>query len=128
MKKEIIEIKGIRKPESPFNHVVKAGDFLFLTSQLSCDLRTGRIIGGTTGEQTRRAMDNVKFLLNASGATMNDVVKVVVYMRDLSKFGEMNSVYREYFEDGEEPARVAVQAPSPIDEVDIEIEVTAVIA
>jgi len=73
-------------------------------------------------------MDNVKLLLNASGATMNDVVKVVVYMRDLSKFGEMNSVYREYFEDGEEPARVAVQAPSPIDEVDIEIEVTAVIA
>lgn len=128
MKKEIIEIEGIQKPKGPFNHVVKAGDFLFLTSQLSCDLRTGRIIEGTRGEQTRRAIENVKFLLRASGATMNDVAKVVIYMRDLSKFREMNTVYREYFEKGEEPARVTVQAPSPIDEVDIEIEVTAVIA
>jgi len=128
MKKEIVKINGIQKPDSPFNHVVKVGDFLFLTSQLSCDLRTGRVIGGTMGEQTRRAMDNIKFLLHASGATMNGVVKVVVYMRDLSKFGEMNAVYRKYFEKGEEPARVTVHAPSPIDDVDIEIEATAVIA
>jgi 2-iminobutanoate/2-iminopropanoate deaminase len=98
MKKEIIKINGIRIPDSPFNHIVKAGDFLFLASQLSCDLVTGRIIEGDVEEQTRRAMDNVKFLLQSLGATMNDIVKVVIYMRDLSKFGEMNAVYGQYFE------------------------------
>jgi len=77
-------------------------------------------------EQTRNALDNIKFLLQSSGAKMNDIVKVVIYMRDVSKFGEMNAVYREYFEEGEEPARVTVQAPSPIEGIDIEIEVTAV--
>jgi 2-iminobutanoate/2-iminopropanoate deaminase len=126
LKKEIIKINGITKPRSPFNHVVKAGGLLFLTSQLSRDLKTGRIIGGTIEEQTRQALDNVKFLLQSSGATMNDIVKVVIYMRDVGKFGEMNAIYREYFEDGEEPTRVTVQAPSPLGEIDIEIEVTAV--
>ncbi|MCX6656416.1 MAG: RidA family protein [Candidatus Bathyarchaeota archaeon] len=126
MKKEIVIIDGVPKPASPFNHVIKAGGFLFLTSQLSCDLKNNRIIGGTMEEQTRRALDNVKFLLLASGSAMIDVVKVVIYMRDLSKFREMNAVYREYFVEGEEPARVTVQAPSPIEEIDIEIEVIAI--
>lgn len=128
MKKEIIKVKGVAKPHSPFNHVVRASGFLFLTSQLSCDLKTGRIVGGTVGEQTRRALDNVKFLLQSSGSTMSDIVKVTIYMRDVGKFGEMDAVYREYFGEGEEPARVTVQAPSPLSEVDIEIEVTAAVS
>lgn len=128
MKKEIIKVDGIQKPSSPFNHVVKAGDFLFLTSQLSADLRTNKIIGGTMKEQTRNALNNVQFLMQASGGTMKDIVKVVIYMRDLSKFGEMDAVYREYFEEGEEPARVTVQAPSPVEKVDVEVEVTAVVS
>lgn len=127
LRKEIIEIEGIRKPEGPFNHVVKAGNFLFLTSQLSVDLKTNRIMRGTIGEQTRRAMDNVKLLLEASGAMMEDIVRVVIYMRDVGKFSEMNAVYKEYFKAGEEPAKVTVQAPSPIEGVDIEIEATAII-
>jgi 2-iminobutanoate/2-iminopropanoate deaminase len=128
LKKEIIKVDGIQKPSSPFNHVVKAGDFLFLTSQLSADLRTNKIIGGTMKEQTRNALNNVQFLMQASGGTMKDIVKVVIYMRDLSKFGEMDAVYREYFEEGEEPARVTVQAPSPVEKVDVEVEVTAVVS
>lgn len=128
MKKEIIKVDGIQKPSSPFNHVVKAGGFLFLTSQLSADLRTNKVIGGTMKEQTRNALNNVQFLMQASGGTMKDIVKVVIYMRDLSKFGEMDAVYREYFEEGEEPARVTVQAPSPVEKVDVEVEVTAVVS
>jgi 2-iminobutanoate/2-iminopropanoate deaminase len=127
LKKEVVKVQGITKPHSPFNHVVRAGDFLFLTSQLSRNLKTGKIMEGTLKEQTRNALENVKFLLHSSGATMGDVVKVVVYMRDASRLGEMNAVYREYFEEGEEPARATVQAPSPIAGVDIEIEVTAIV-
>ena len=46
MKKEIRLVSGVKKPDSPFNHVVKAGSVLYLTSQLSCDLTTGEIICG----------------------------------------------------------------------------------
>ena len=53
MKKEIVKINGINKPKSPFNHVVKAGNFLFLSSQLSVDLKTNKILSGNITEQTK---------------------------------------------------------------------------
>jgi enamine deaminase RidA (YjgF/YER057c/UK114 family) len=57
---------------------------------------------------------------------MNDVVKVVVYLRDAGRFREMDAAYAKYFKSGEEPARVTIQAPSPMEGIDVEIEVTAV--
>jgi 2-iminobutanoate/2-iminopropanoate deaminase len=125
LKKQIISITGIPVPESPFNHIVKAGDFLFLTSQLSTDLKTGKIISGDITVQTTQALENIKFLLQQCKATVDDIVKVVIYMRNIKEFDNMNSVYRKYFEKGSEPARVTIQASSPIKGVDIEIEVTA---
>jgi len=123
--KKIIAVDGVKKPDSPFNHVVRAGDFIFLTSQLSTDLRTNKIIGGTVEEQTDRALCNVRLLLQAAGSTMDDVVKVTVYMRDVGKFAEMNAAYRRHFKPGEEPARTTVQAQSPIDGVDVELDIIA---
>jgi 2-iminobutanoate/2-iminopropanoate deaminase len=127
LKKQVIPIPGIPIPDSPFNHVVKAGDFLFLTSQLSTDLKTGQIISGDIAVQTTQALENIKFLLKQSNATMDDIVKVVIFMRNIKEFDNMNAVYRKYFEKGAEPARVTVQAMSPIKGIDIEIEVTAVL-
>jgi 2-iminobutanoate/2-iminopropanoate deaminase len=126
MKKEIINVRGIAPSAGPFNHVVRAGGFLFLTSQLSVDLHTNEILPGSISEQTRKALGNLKFLLESSGGDMGDVVKVVVYLKDIKDFDEMNSVYREYFVSGQEPARVTIQARSPIESIDIEIEAIAV--
>ncbi|MEW6403909.1 MAG: RidA family protein [Chloroflexota bacterium] len=127
MKKEVIVIPGIQTPDATFNHVVRAGDFLFLTSQLSADLTTGKILGGDIVAQTRQAMENVRRLLAACGVTMDGIVRVVVYLRDVKDRHQVNQVYREYFMKGQEPAEVTVQAPSPIEGIDIEIEVTAVL-
>jgi len=128
MKKEIIQVKGIIAPPSPFNHVVKAGNFIFLSSQLSADLKVHKIIGGNISEQTKQALENIKFLLNSAGSSMDNIVKIVIYMKDVKNdFNAMNEVYRKYFKKGEEPARVTVQALSPIEKIDIEIEATAII-
>ena len=125
MKKKVMIIPGITKPNLPFNHVIQAGRFLFLTSQLSSDLKTGEIKSGTIAEQTRQSLDNIKLLLEGCGATMDDIVKTVIYMRDLKDFDKVNEVYCEYFTKGNEPARVAMQATSPLEGIDIEIEVVA---
>jgi len=127
MKKEVVTIPGIQPSATGFNHVVRAGNFVFLTSQLSADLKTGEIIPGGIAEQTRRALDNVRLLLSSCGATMDDIVKAVLYLRDVRDRHTVNAVYREYFSRGQEPAKVTVQAPSPIDGIDIEVEVTAVV-
>ena len=103
MRKEIVRIKDIAPPPCPFNHVVRAGNFLFLSSQLSADLKTNKILCGSIKEQAKRALENIRFLLESSGATMNDIVKAVVYLRDTKDFEEMNVVYRTYFKEGTEP-------------------------
>ena len=125
MKKAIIQVPGVKTTGLPFSHVVKAGGILYLSSQLSCDLQTGLIIPGDVAAQTRRALENIKYLLSNAGSSMEHVLRVHVYMRSVSEFEEMNRVYREYFGEGEEPARVTVQAPTPIKGIDVEIEVTA---
>ena len=125
MKKKVLAIPGITKPDLPFNHVIQAGRFLFLTSQLSSDLKTGEIKGGTIIEQTRQSLDNIKYLLECCGATMDDIVKTVIYMRDSKDFSKVNEVYCRYVTRGNEPARVAMQAISPLESIDIEIEVVA---
>lgn len=122
MKKEIVRINGINNKPGTFHHVVKANGFLFLSSQLSCDLKTGDI-----KEQTKRAMDNIKFLLESSGGKMEDIVKIVIYMRDTKHRKDINEIYDQYFKPGTEPAKVSVQAPSPAPGIDIEIEATAVV-
>jgi len=126
MKKEIMDVRGVAPSAGPFNHVVKAGGFLFLSSQLSIDLETNKILAGGITEQTRNALENLKFLLESSGSNMEDVVRIAIYLRNIEDFDEMNDVYREYFVSGQEPARVTVQARSPIESIDIEIEAIAV--
>ncbi|KKL74383.1 hypothetical protein LCGC14_2065450 [marine sediment metagenome] len=120
-------INGIKNPDAPLNHVVKAGNLLLLSSQLSADLKTNKILRGTITKQTRQALENIKFLLESSGATMDNIIKIIVYMRNIKDFNQMNRVYRGYFNKGQEPARVTIQAISPIKNIDIEIEATALL-
>ena len=127
MKKEIVHVVGMPEGTFPFNHVVKAGNMLYLTSQLSCNLFTGERLEGSIREQTRNAMENVKYLLDHADSSMRNIVNVTVYLRNLGDFDGMNQIYKQYFEHGEEPARVVVKAESPLEGVDIEIKVTALV-
>ena len=102
-------------------------NFLFLSSQLSADLKLNKILGSSIIEQTKQAMDNIKFLLESSGTNLHNILKVVIYLRNIKDFEQMNRVYRKYFKKGQEPARVTIQAPSLMKNVDIEIEVTAIL-
>lgn len=126
MKKEVIDIAGVKKPTTGFNHVVRAGNFIFLSSQLSTDLKTGKIIQGDIKKQTKRAMENIKYLLSQCGRSMDDIVKVVIYFRNPKDRTAMNEIYKQYFSYGQEPTKISILAPSPIEGIDLEIEATAI--
>ena len=129
VKKEIIKIEGVADIPSPLNHVVRAGNFLFLSSQLSADLKEHRLIEGDIRHQTQKAMENIKFLLEQAGSSLDNIVKTVIYMKRVKEdFEGMNEVYQHFFKKGYEPARVTIQASSPLEGIDIEIEATAVIS
>ncbi len=125
MGKQVINLPEVKKPTTGFNHAVRAGNFVFLSSQLSTNLKTGEIIKGNIREQTNQAMENIKYLLSECGCVMDDIVKVVIYFKNIADRREINEVYKKYFTPEKEPAKVSVQAASPIEGIDVEIEVVA---
>jgi 2-iminobutanoate/2-iminopropanoate deaminase len=88
---------------------VIAGGFLFVSGQAAVDFKTSRFILGTIEEETRRTLDNIKSIIEAAGATMNDVVKCTVHLSDIKDFDAYNKIYAEYFT-GIKPARTTVQS------------------
>lgn len=83
--------------------------FLFVSGQASVDFKTSRFILGTIEEETRRTLDNIKAIVEAAGATLEDVVKTTVHLSDIADFDRYNAVYATYFT-GIKPARTTVQS------------------
>jgi 2-iminobutanoate/2-iminopropanoate deaminase len=103
--------------------VLLPNGFLFLSGQISID-NEGTIVGSTIREQTRIILSNIKNVLNELSYDVTDIFKVVVYIRDISKFGEFNEVYKEFF--GEhKPVRTTVEVSNLPKGALIEIEVSA---
>ncbi|MDR1648838.1 MAG: RidA family protein [Synergistaceae bacterium] len=95
----------------PYSQAVQAGDFLFASGQIAIDPQTGQMTAGSVGEEAKRALENLKGVLEGAGFTMQQVVKTTVFAVSMDDFAAVNGVYAQYF--GENPpARsfVAVQA------------------
>ncbi len=121
---ERITASGAPNPQGPYSHAVKAGGFVYVSGQAALDPDTSKPTGGSVAEETRRTLDNVAAILDASGASLADVVKCNVYLADIRDFGEMNAVYAEYFGDAK-PARTTVQACLPAAGLRVEIDCIA---
>ena len=90
----------------PYSHAVKANGFVFVSGQGPIDPETGQM-PDAFAEQARQVFENLRTILEAAGATLEDVVKVNAYVTDLTRFSEFNEVYKEFFSEGP-PARTTV--------------------
>ncbi len=88
----------------PFSAAVRTGNLLFVSGQVG--MRDGKVVEGIE-EQTRATLENIRAVLAQAGASLEDVVKVTVFITDMSLWPKMNEVYREYFTK-ELPARSAL--------------------
>jgi 2-iminobutanoate/2-iminopropanoate deaminase len=88
---------------------VVVNGFLFVSGQASVNFKTSMFVLGTIEEETTRTMDNLKAIIEAAGATMNDVVKCTAHLADINDFDRYNAVYATYFT-GIKPARTTVQS------------------
>lgn len=96
------------KPIGPYSQAVIAGNLVFLAGQIPIDPETGEVVSGGIREQTVRVLENVKAVLEAAGCSLEEVVNVTVFLRDLSHFNDFNEVYSKYFGESK-PARATVQ-------------------
>lgn len=108
MAKEYIYTDKAPRPIGPYSQAVKVGNMIFVSGQIPIDPSTGNIVGGGIVEQTERVLENIKAILEAGGFTLNDVVYVLVFLRDLRLFDEFNKVYSKYFGENK-PARTTVE-------------------
>jgi len=112
------------RPIGPYSQGVIAGCFLFISGQIPVDPVTGALVEGDFKVKVRRVLDNVKAVVEATGSSLKDIVKVTVYLRDISLFQEFNTVYQEYFPENP-PARAVVGVSSLPRDVDLEVEAIA---
>jgi 2-iminobutanoate/2-iminopropanoate deaminase len=120
MAKQAVQTDKAPIPTSPYSQGIHAGDFIFVAGQTPADPQTGKITGATIEEQTARALENVKAILEAAGATMADVVKSTVHLSDLAHFKRFNEVYATYFPDPK-PVRTTVGSALPGFLVEIDV-------
>ncbi len=108
----------------PYALGVKMGNIIF-TTQIGTDV-TGEMVAGGMKEQTKATMENAKAVLEAAGASMDDIGKVTIYIKDISLIPEMNEVYKTYFPEGNFPARCCTQCVDMVDGCLVEMEFVAV--
>lgn len=82
----------------PYSQATRAGNMVFFSGQIPLDPASGELVGaGDVAVQARRAFDNLKAVCEAAGGNMDDIVRVGLYLTDLSQFGAVNAVMGEYF-------------------------------
>lgn len=108
MKKAFDVAKAPRKV-GPYSHVVVANGFVFVCGQGPFIPETNELAETTIKEHTRQTLENIKTILEAADSSLDDVVKVNVYLRNLSDFAEFNEVYGEYFKENQ-PVRTTTGA------------------
>lgn len=104
-----------------YSQAVRAGGLLFMSGQIPLDPATMEVVDGDFEARARRVFDNLKAVAEAAGATLDDAVKLTVYLTDLDNFATVNAVMQDYFSEPY-PARAAVGVASLPKGVDVEAD------
>jgi len=125
MSRQVIATPKAPAAVGPYSQAIKANGFVFTAGQLGLDPATGKLVEGDVTDQARQALKNLQAILEAAGSSLEQVVKVTVFLKDINDFKRVNEVYAEFFT-SQPPARSAVQvAALPLGGL-VEIEAVAV--
>jgi 2-iminobutanoate/2-iminopropanoate deaminase len=125
--KQIIKTDQAPLPIGPYNQAVVFNGMVFISGQIALHPVTGDLVLDTIEIETRQVLDNVKAVLEASGSSLDKVLKATVFVKDINQFGRINAIYAEYFAEVTAPARELVQVAELPKFVNIEISVIAAI-
>jgi 2-iminobutanoate/2-iminopropanoate deaminase len=130
MKKEIIRVEPLAtyldRYKAPTSTVTKHNGTIYVTGAPPFDPETGEIFKGDISRQTEIVLDQMKACVEAAGSSLEDVLKVNVYVTSVDMFPAVNEVYRRYFPK-DQPARIFVNVPAWNGGFDIEVDCVAAI-
>lgn len=123
--KKSISIPGAPAPIGPYSQAVEINNTLYISGQIGLDPATGNWINSSISAETEQVLNNIKSLIEASGLSMNNVVKCSIFLKDLNDFNAVNKVYATFFSEPF-PARECVQVVKLPKDVNVEISAIAV--
>ena len=97
MTKQIIHTDHAPAAIGPYSQAVRAGNTVYFSGQIPLDPATGNLVDGDIAAQARRAFDNLKAVAEAAGGSLDRIVRLGLYLTDLSQFAAVNAVMQEYF-------------------------------
>ena len=124
--REPVDAPGAPAAVGPYVHAVKAGGLVFCSGQIPLDPASGELVGDGPAEQARRCLDNLAAVAAATGAALEDAVRITVYLTDMGAFAEVNEAYGAFF-DAEPPARVAFGVAALPKGAQVEIDAVVVV-
>ena len=95
--RQAISTEAAPKAIGPYSQAIRAGSLLFVSGQIPLDPATGAMVDGDVAAQTHRVFANLKAILEAAGASLDNVVRSTVYLADMNDFAVVNGVYGTYF-------------------------------
>ena len=126
MQKEIISTENAPQAIGPYSQAVKAGNLMFISGQIPLDPKTGDLVSESIDEQAKQVLNNIKSICEAAGQSIDDIVKISIFLTDLENFAIVNEVMKEYFAEPY-PARATVEVSGLPLGVNIEIEAIVLI-
>ncbi|MCF7801835.1 MAG: RidA family protein [Candidatus Marinimicrobia bacterium] len=122
--KTTIQTDSAPQALGPYSQAVEYKGMVYTSGQIAMDAETGRMIEGEFSTRVHQVMHNLYEVLKAAGTDFTKVVKTTIYVTDLGKFGELNTIYGEYMGESR-PARATVQVAALPLGTDVEIEMVA---
>lgn len=124
--KEAIKADKAPQPIGPYSQAVKAGNLVFISGQLPIYSATGKMCEGPMEECARLALINLQQIVAEAGGSMDNIVKITIFLKDIGKFDRVNAAYTEFFK-APFPSRSVIEVSNLPAGGNIEIEAVAVV-
>ncbi len=126
MKKEVIETKNAPQPIGCYSQALRVGNTVYLSGQIPLDPQTGKLIAGDFRAQVHQVFQNIQAVSEAASGGLKDIVKLTVFLKDLSVFATVNEVMAAYFQKPY-PARTSIAVAGLPKDAAVEIEALMVL-
>ena len=121
MAKEIISTENAPQAIGPYSQAVKTGNLIFISGQIPLDPKTGNLVEGSIKDETNQVLKNLKSICEAAGYSLDDAVKITIFLTDLANFSVVNDLMKEFFSEPY-PARATIEVSALPLGVNVEIE------
>lgn len=122
--REVVSTPDAPQAIGPYSQAIRANGLIFTSGQVAIDPVTQQVISGDISAQTDRVLKNVSAILQASGSSLDKVLRSTVFLKNMGDFAAMNEVYGRYFKQSP-PARSTVEVARLPKDVLVEIDVIA---